>query len=312
MINQHSGFTEDSLQNLSIVKCAIGILENTVDDIISQADLVKVISSITGRSIASVNGTLWGGDLTPRAHKLMGTPYFKTEWFPVRVKGRKLLVRTAAKTDFKPIKECAYDDPIKQEARRQGAEKCLRKCKSKNPKILTMASEEGYDVKRFKEINPNCIIYNAESNRAVLNNIESKKLPMTSYFGDMYDCLRQFPDRYLDIINYDTDGYPCESLDKALRTINDRCLTTYLCLTVQKLTKFRNHGTWADNCREMYKHHDDPVLAYFKLGPLTNYKIEQIFCYNRTAEKAKGMMIITFKLLPHCLTKIEDDDIIIF
>ncbi len=294
MINLKPNFKINNLKKLSTIGCAHVILENVVGDELSPIDLVNFIFTHTGMSKASINGTLWGNDMTPPPWKLMGTEEFKNGWFMAKTStGQRRMIRLNSKTSYTPIVP-SYNTSGKQKARSMGAEFYLKKFRKKNPKILTMASEFGYDVKGFLNIKPESIIYNVENNLNVLNTIMKQKLPIVTYYGSLFKMIENMPNEYFDIINYDSDGYVSDSMDKTLKLINQKRSAKYVCLTIQDHKSFRNHGTFADRCRKQY----NSVMEYLEQEPMTNYIIDKTFTYNRKpqGEKSARMRVVIYKL----------------
>lgn len=296
MINLKSTFNPEDLRGLTIVKCGISILENTTDDEILKSELVKLISEKTSKSGSSINGTLWGNDITPPPHKLMGHTTFIQSWIACKTStGRGRIIRIGSKIhkNTKVIKN-TYDTKEKQKARSRGIESYLKKYNGNNPIILTMAGSHGYDVKRFLKIKPGAIIYNAESNPTVFDTIKKQKLNMLNYYGDISKLVENTADQFFDMINFDTDGYVSQRSDKTLNIINKKRAGRIVCVTIQDLKRFRNHGEFADFLRKRYK----STLDYLTHGPMTNYNIIDTYVYKRNPDDpgSKSMRVIVFEV----------------
>lgn len=298
MIKLKRTFNEDIQPSLSTVNCALDILNNTLDTEIAPYELNALVAKYKNISVASVRGSLWGGDLTPRPHKLMGTPVFKRGWFMGRhATGKKKLIKIGVKTTYLPIKP-TYDTPEKQKARRRGGEACLKLCNTNKPKILTMASEHAHDVHGFLAVKPKSIVYNVENNPLVFAKVLKLDLPMTSRLCDISTIVEDMPDNFFDLINYDTDGYASQMMDDTLKTINRKRSAKWVCVTFQDLKQFRNHGKFATRCREQYGNYDNPTMEYLKTEPMTNYKLTRSFTYNRSPDgmPSANMRTVVYRL----------------
>ncbi len=300
MINLSRAFNRKVLKKLPIVDIAVAVLNNTSNDEILLKDLNTVVAKKKGTSIASVAGTLYGNDINPPPHKLMGREDVTCAWIRVKTStGGARIVRIGSKKhNPKDQLNLSYDTEGKQEARRKGPEWCLRKFRRKHPRILTMAGSDGYDVKRFLDIKPESLIDNVEQNPNAFKSIKEKGFPITNYFTSMVKYLEKCPKDNYELIFFDSDGYISESLDKSLKSINEKKVTKYLCLTIQNLEKFRNTGSFIIALRKRFAKCKRPTTAYLRSKIMSNYAIIKDFTYSRgqTGMNTKSMRTIVFKL----------------
>jgi len=299
VITLNSLFDAKKLAKMSTIECGVAILKYAVDDEIPKAKLTEFVANKKKISVASVNGTLYGGNITPMPHKLMGSKEFKKNW--VTCKSSTGQVRFVRKTSKKNKPEehviLSYDTEGKREARKNGVEKYLKKFKKTNPIILTMAGPEALDVKSLLNVKPNAIIHNVDNNPNVLEFSMKLGLPMLNYFGNISSLVENMPKEYYDIINYDSDGYLSNGMAETLKTINRKRAGKYVCLTLQNLKNIRNHGKFANYLREKYGKYDNPTLMYLYTEPMTNYEIVDAFTYNRNQDnmRSKSMRTIVYK-----------------
>lgn len=300
MLNFISTFNVKSLKKLSIVKCATTILANTIDDEILLNELNTLIADKRGISKESVAGTLYGNDIFPPPWKLMGQEEINKKWVRVKtsIGGARIVRIGSIKHNPEDQLNSSYDTKGKQEARLEGPEWCLKKFRRKNPRILTLAGSEGYDVDRFLKIKPGAVIDNVEQNSNVFESIIKKDFPITNHFINMTKFLENCPGDSFELIFFDSDGYISEGLDKALKIINKKKPTKYLCLTIQNIEKFRNTGTFIKALRKRFKRCKRPTTAYLRSQIMSNYTIIKDFTYNRGQDgiNNKSMRTIIFKL----------------
>jgi len=299
MIKLNSSFDARKLGKMSTVDCGIAILKHAINDEIPRAKLTELIAKKKKISPASVNGSLYGGNITPMPHKLMGSEEFKKNWVTCKSStGQIRFVRKTSKKN-KPKEHVilSYDTEGKREARKNGVEKYLKKFKKSNPIVLTMAGPKALDVKSLLKIKPTTIIHNVDNNPAVLEASMKLKLPMLNYFGSISSLVENMPEEYYDIINYDSDGYLSDEMAKTLKIINRKRAAKYVCLTLQNLKNIRNHGKFANYLKEKYGRYDNPTLMYLYTEPMTNYEIVDDFTYNRNQDNimSKNMRTIVYK-----------------
>lgn len=297
MIHFGPAFNVNALSKLPTIKCAEEIFKSTTDEHFLKADLIALVSEVKGMSKASVTGTCFGDDMTPPPHKIMGKPFFKKEWVTCKTSTGKIrFVRIGTSKDKnRSIK--TYDTVAKQEARKNGAEKYLRKLRGKNPKILTLAGECGYDVKSYLKIKPGAEIHNVENNYNVYQKIIKKRLRLINYFGELGKYIEECPNKMFGLINYDTHGYIGKGVLETLEIINRKKAGKYVCLTIQHHKAFRNHGSVANYLRDKYGHYEDPVLECLKQESMQNYIIVDDFTYQREQAKGCTMRTLVFKLI---------------
>lgn len=296
MIILDSKFDVKTSGELSTIEFAEAIFKYSTNDDFLKTEFITLISESKGMTKSSVDGTCFGGDITPPPNKIMGKAVFKNDWVMCKSStGRVRFARIGTQKDKNRIVK-TYDTPAKRKARQDGPEKCLRTFRKKHPVIITLAGECGHDVKGFLKISPGADIYNVESNPLVFDEITKLKLKITNYFGTLGNFIEDCPDKFADVINYDTHGYVCGELLKTLEIINRKKASKFVCLTIQHQKAFRNHGSVATYLRLQYGHCEDPILECFNQEFMQNYKIIKDFTYKREKGKAAVMRTLTFRL----------------
>ena len=311
MINFNSSFDINTLYGTTTLKCANEIMEQTIDSVVPQADLYRMTAVYSNASsIASVRGTLGGGDLTPRKHKLRGGDKFKGAWIVCtksNTGARKYFVASGSKEleDYTAVNP-TYDTPNKQAAREKGCFWALRKINKSSPKITTMGGPEALCAQGFYRISPSADIINVDNNTAVLEASAKLGLPMKNVKGNISKILRTMlgkntgiliydTDDFQDLINYDTDGYFCETLAGNLEVINDNILCDYLCLTIQEVKGIRNHGHFAKKFKKDNKGVKDAIPKEIE-SIMCNYKLLRSLTYRRSDSSGVEMRTMVFKL----------------
>ena len=311
MINFNSSFDINTLYGTTTLKCAEEILEQTIDSVVSQAALYKMTSVYSNAgSVASVRGTLGGGDLTPRKHKLRGGDNFKGAWVVCTKSStgaRKYFVAAGSKEleDYTAVNP-TYDTPNKQAAREKGCFWALRQINKAVPKITTMGGPEALCAQGFYKINQAADIINVDNNSAVLEASAKLGLPMKNVQGNISKILRTMigkntgiliydKDDFQDLINYDTDGYFCKTLAGNLEVINDNILCDYLCLTIQEVKGIRNTGAFADEFKAANKGVKDAIPKEIE-SILCNFDLLRSFTYRRSDTSGVEMRSMVFKL----------------
>ncbi len=297
MIKLPAVFDRKSLRHLSTVDCGEEILANTTSYEFRKCELSKLVAEKIGISPESASGSLWGCDIYPLTHKIMGRKSVKENW--IRSKSGNIVKIGSIAYNPKEVLNLSYDTEGKQLARAEGPEWCLRKLGKRPVNILTMAGAEGHDVKRFLEINPMSRIDNVEKNRNIFEAIAEKNFPnMDNHCSDMRSFLIDNTDKFFDVINFDSDGYVSQSLDNTLKVIDEYQMADFVCLTIQNLKNFRNTGEFIIALRRKYAGYDDPTKEYIENDVLFNYDIVKDFVYNRGQEGTKSvdMWTIIFKL----------------
>jgi len=87
-------------------------------------------------------------------------------------------------------------------------------------------------------------------------------------------------------------------MHETLSTINANQQGNIVCLTIQKLKKFRNAGTWINSLKAKYEGYDNPTMAYLLNDVMQNYELIDLFSYNRGQENQRtvNMLTVVYKL----------------
>lgn len=278
------------------IKCAEYILKNTTDDVLYKTDFIDLISEHKGISKTSVDGTCFGNNINPTPNKIMGKPIFIENWVACKSStGQLRFARKGTKYDTNRVK-ATYDTEGKRAARVAGAEKYLRKTRKKNPVIVTLAGEGGYDVIEYLKIKHGAEIHCVENNPLVYDKIQARKLNATTHLMDLCKFLENWDGRSIDLLNYDSPGYVCKSVLKTLEIVNRKKSAKIVCLTVQHLYGFRNHGSMTNYLKLQYGDYDDPTMEVFKQEWMQNYNIIEDFVYKRVDKPGHLMRTIIFRL----------------
>lgn len=267
------------------------ILFTLKEDYILLTDLISQTSKITGYTYASVYGS-----------SFLGTDKFVVEdWFisSYALLNKDTLPRRIAKKSYLErigfiVKNLAisYDSKPKVKAREfifneiTGIDR---------PRILTLAGEQGLDVKMVMERSKNPNIDNVEKYTNILEKYQELNYPTNDHKMSFTKFIRAHQYRKYDLMNYDTMGYLWKYIAADMLYINLNKMTNCVCLTLTNIKKIRNHGPFADFVREKYEDFDDPTKSYL-VDIMTNYDLVSEHKYKQRFKKGNGMRIFKFKL----------------
>lgn len=267
-------------------------------DFIYLSDLINKAAKETGYTKTSIRGTTFGSVVKYISEKWF---YDNFVYYPQKDTNKPIIFKKSFINNVilfnerKPI-TVSYNTEPKKEARLHIFKNIQN---IENPTVLTMASEEGFDVKLIKKLNPSARIYNVEKNKEILEeykkNKSKNKLKSIDFHGTLNKFLLKRKNyKPFTLINYDTVGYLCQSISDDLLFINKYRKCEYLFLTISNIKKIRNRGHFAEYVKSKYIEHDNPTMAYIK-EEMTNYHIISNYHYKQDHCKV-GMQVIGFKL----------------
>lgn len=268
------------------------ILFNLDDDFIFVNTLIKKVSEITGYSIKSV----WGSSLSSK-EKIIAKPWFyenfaylQKDTLPTRITKKSALIKFGINLDNLTISTITYNTPEKEEARHFVFDEIL---KINAPRILTMAGEEGLDVKMILSQNKNSIIDNVERDENILKRYQQLSYKTTDYNLSINNFIKKYPTNKYDLIYYDIMGYLCDYVADDMFRINHNQMAKEISITISKTKTIRNYGKFVDFIKEKYKNNPDFTLAYLN-DIMTNYDFVSEFTYRQKFRTSK-MRILKFR-----------------
>lgn len=281
---------------MSMLENAVRFLRRTRHPEITQRDLLTAMERRTGRSRASIRGTIIGD---ANGRKLYGQAYVKKNWAlcvadPIRGKRKRLVRRrymTLADTEAVTI---SFDTPAKKTARERGLNHLPPG--DEPHKVITFAAEEGLCVKHILSLCPNAKIVNIENNREALNTWKAQGIPTTNYCDDFSKFIRTdlFQKNEFRMLNGDLICYASREFEKDLTLINTLANVQTIILTLSGIRKIRNHGWWVDWAKATFRS-EDPTQEWLQTV-MTNYDLVDSWFYVRDpANRSRQMRMFVLE-----------------
>jgi len=258
-------------------------LENSKVYKISSSQFRKKLSGIINKKPESIRGTLFTD--SKRLGFLNDTGYFylKGTMYHRHVFKDLYKVCLNSENDF-------YDTIEKEDSRKFVFNNINH---YKKPKVLTLPSNRGLDVKYCLSKNNNSIIHCIERNKTVLDEFRKLNLNCVSFLGNFYDIVKSNKYTY-DILFYDSTSYMCESVYHDMVLINQKRLAKEVNINLMDIKKIRNTGAFANHFRNKYSKNKNPTLTILK-DCLFGYELVSQFRYKNT--NTTYMNIFKFKLI---------------
>ena len=271
----------------SMLTVAKDVLRDFKGDVILQKDLLAEVSRLTGYSAESVRGSIVkasGGLMSPDVLNDVG--------FDRRRAPAAYVRRTSGKAEFFQ----SYASEQKQRSR-EYVTGILRKALRgrTNPRIITFGGHEGICVKHFYAVFPAAAITSVEKDLASYKSFLSKESRAGAFYGTFHNyALRLLPSSKVDLVNYDSHSYLCESMHRDLELLAGRVRPKVIALTMTANKNFRNHGAWVSEMRRKFGHYYDPALQCV-LTTLRGYRYEGELEYTKeNVEQAVPMRTLVF------------------
>jgi hypothetical protein len=255
-------------------------------------EIIDHVQEVTNHKYSRTS--IRGSSIGQAKDKVLKKPWF-TDFF-IYVNGRPALVmkKEYAKEHWNfDDTEVDYNTPDKQKAREFAFKGIGR---FDEPKVLTLAGKEGFDVKYLLELNPRTKIFNVEEDKEIFRKYKGLNLPTTDFRMTVNRFLKSFPNERFDYFNYDSITYLCKRLGEDLQIINENKIVNILSLTMMNIKKIRNFGRFVDEVKGKYWNCKDPTLEFIK-DTLDNYDFQGEHIYKRD-EGSLEMRVLRFRLRP--------------
>lgn len=278
---------------LTALSCARKFFQNAEragKKFVTNVALFQYVAERTGQTRAVLNGTLDGTG----PGKLITAKWYKDRWHKIK-DGNGRIIHQFGKVTVQ--REMNFDSDSKRESNRHIMSYLPV---DGSPRILTLASSQGYCVKAALARNPNVVVDNIECDDEFLRlwKIEQRQLSIrTNDFGttlQRFVCLPYFQGSRYALINADVMGYASRGMLEYLSVFNKLQNAKYIAVTTQKLTGFRNGGEFVRALRTRYAGHPDAHVQCIR-DWLSSYTLTDRFTYTKAAG-TKQMEVLIFKL----------------
>lgn len=249
---------------------------------IGSSQFRKILSDITNKTPESIRGTLFTD--SKRLGFLDDTNYFYLKGIMYHKDIFKDLYKVYLNS------ENNFYDTIEKEDSRQFVFKNINQYKK--PKVLTLPSSRGLDVKYCLSNNSKSIIHCIEKDKKVLGEFKKLNLNCVSFLGKFYDIVKSNKYTY-DILFYDSTSYMCESVYHDAVLINQKRLAKEVNINLMDIKRIRNTGAFANYFRSRYSKDKNPTLTILK-DSLFAYELVSQFRYKNT--NSTYMNVFKFKL----------------
>lgn len=260
----------------TIMQAAKDYVFQNRDREILQTELLRHVSSVTGKSLESVRGTVCKsvGVYNPA---LLASNGLKLERQPTR------LVPGVAKIYQ------SYDCPVKHSVR----DRIFSHVKATKPKITTFAGHEGLCVKHAFAKFDKPVITNIEANLEALSEFCKLNLKTINFSGKFSKYLEN-PQAPQDLLFYDSFGYFCDYMACDFDLLNTDKKFKTIAITLLGIRRFRNKGSIVTTCREIYGELTDPTKQAM-LDLFHNYSLSEEIWYKKSNVKgARQMRVFIF------------------